>query len=243
MIVKKPQHSIYSDPTDGLAEGIFGDCTDVPASIAISKKASRIRDAKKPKPAKRKPRVMPSLDINYDSMLPKEAEGLKLDNTVDIPVPLLKSIGRLTNARTRSLSNLLLTSATPAALSYEAASSYVKAVLSDGLKIDVDIDRGVMEVVRDLSRLDVIHYFVKRLKLPQQYKQQFLSAFITELSKSSLENLRKSDKSNVMSEHIRELEGVIAKRSNSKVERHKRHSEESEAVGPMGAPAVRKRRL
>lgn len=251
---KKSKKELELERVAELPEGIFGD-TSVPKSVRLKKKAQKQVDGAKPASKTRSARVMPRMEINYKNVLPKEAAGLKLSNVVDIPVELLKKIRGVTTARTKKLSTLLLTNAAPSALSYDAASSYVKTVLADGLKIDVEIDKGVLEVVNDACRLDVIYFFVQRLKLPTEYKRRFMNAFIDELSKSALENMKRSDKTSSMSNHIRELEGVIGRRSEAKIE-HRRSKPATELGAelpdespfgarpkrPMNATGVRKPR-
>jgi hypothetical protein len=195
------------------------------AKVGVPKKADKPKKKKKkakltvepikpPKPVpKRTPGVMPQLEINYASMMPREAEGLALQNVVSIPESLLKSVARKTERRTKDLSQLLLTNSAPSLLSYDAASNYVKTVLADGLKIDVDIDRGVLEVVKELARLDVVFFYLKRLSLPRSLKKRYMQRFIDELSKASLETMQKTNKSDAISSQLRELEGVLVKHS------------------------------
>lgn len=169
--------------------------------------------APKEKKKKRTPSVMPAMEINYESLMPSHAEGLQMENVVRIPEEVLKKVARETEKRTKQLSSLMLNNVTPSMLSYDAASNYVKAALSDGLKIDVEIDRGVLEVVKELSRLDVIFFYLKRLSLPKSMKKHFMTSFIEELSKGSIESMKKVDKSDSFSSQLREMEAVISKRS------------------------------
>lgn len=181
----------------------------------LPKPKAKTISIERPKEKKKKPKqsVMPALEINYGSTLPPEADGLNLDNVVSIPEDVLRKVARTTETRTKKLSKLMLNSVTPSMLSYDAASNYVKAVLSDGLKIDVEVDRGVLEVVKELSRLDVINFYMKRLSLPKALKEHFMKTFIEELSKTSIENMKKVDKGEAFSAQLREMEAVVMKRS------------------------------
>jgi hypothetical protein len=170
-------------------------------------------DKKKTPVKKREPVVMPSLAINYESTLPKQAEGLQLENVVSVSEEILQKVVRKTESRTKKLSKLMLDSVTPSMLSYDAASNYIQAVLSDGLNIDVEVDRGVLEVVKEMSRLDVIFFYMKRLKLPKSLKQRYMHTFIDEMAKSSLEGMKKHDKSETFSQQLREMQAVVMKRS------------------------------
>lgn len=194
------------------------------------------RPAEKKK--KKKQSVMPAIEINYDgSGLPPEAEGLNLDNVVSIPEEVLKRVVRTTETRTKRLSKLMLNSVTPSMLSYDAASNYVKAVLSDGLKIDVEVDRGVLEVVKELSRLDVVHFYLKRLSLPKALKEHYMRVFIDEMAKSSIESMKKADKSESQSSMLREMQAVVMKRS----EHQTAEQTKEKAQQRLGGTAVTKR--
>lgn len=220
--------------SDELPEGIFGLLDDEKkhnrARIKTkSKSGMRAATASKPRlqkaPAKkvitrrRQPvsasagRVMPEFTINYGNALPREANGLMLDNVVSIPEELLKRITDKTQSNARKLSDIMLLNSAASVLSFDAASSYVRAVLDDGLGIEVDVDRGVLDVVRELARLDVIFFYVKRLSIPQALKRRFMHTFTDDLAKQSLVAMNKTHKSDQFSQQLRELEGVLVKRS------------------------------
>lgn len=187
---------------------------------------------------KKKQSVMPAIQINYEGAdLPPEAEGLSLDNVVSIPEEVLKRVVRTTETRTKRLSKLMLNSVTPSMLSYDAASNYVKAVLSDGLKIDVEVDRGVLEVVKELSRLDVVHFYLKRLSLPKALKEHYMKVFIDEMAKSSIETMKKTDKSDSQSSMLREMQAVVMKRSEHQNNEHAKEK----SLERLGGTAVSKR--
>ena len=229
MINNRPKPLGFSEE---LPEGIFGFMDEFADE---DKKTSRRRSSKpglglatRPKLQKRTPtkvvrkrrlepvsgdKVMPELAINYGRALPKEATGLTLDNVVSIPEELLKQITDRTQLNARKLSDIMLLNSAASVLSFDAASSYVKAVLDDGLGIEVDIDRGVLEVVKELARLDVIFFYVKRLNLPQALKKRFMHVFTDDLARQSLTAMNKTNKSEQFSNQLRELEGVLVKRS------------------------------
>ena len=158
-------------------------------------------------------RIMPGLDMSHARLIPREAKGLDLSNVVSIPEEMLELISNKTQLNTQELSDLMLLNTAPAVLSFDAASSYVGTVLNDGLGIEVDIDRGVLEVVKDLSRMDVVFFFLKRLALPLTFKKKFMHTFSEDLAHQSLASMQKTNRSESMSQHLRELEGVLVKRS------------------------------
>jgi hypothetical protein len=131
---------------------------------------------------------------------------------VSIPEKLLQEIVKKTDIRTKKLSMLMLSRLTPSILSYDASASYVQTVLKDGLNIDVDVDQGVTEIIKELTRLDVIYFFLRRLALPKTYKDRFITAFIDNLAKTSLEGMLKANKNNDIHRKLKELEGVLSRK-------------------------------
>jgi hypothetical protein len=228
--------------SEELPEGIFGLLDSIPKAFKTEAKTkvktknlksiktsrpvaskSKIQKLKQPikpkiktKLKRTEQKVMPDFVINYDKSLPQEADGIKLDNVVSIPEELLKDITAKTQLTAKQLSTLMLKYSATSVLSFDAASSYVRTVLDDGLGIAVDVDRGVLEVVKDLSRLDVIFFFVKRLAMPLAFKKKFMHILTEESAKLALTNMQKVNKSEQMSQQLRELEGVLVKRSENK---------------------------
>lgn len=260
--------------SDELPEGIFGLMDAAPSPRPVRKKKTTGRDsrldaASKPKLRKVVPtkvgkrrhvppmssdRVMPEFAINYGKALPSEANGLTLDNVVSIPEQLLKRITDRTQLNARKLSDIMLLNAAASVLSFDAASSYVRAVLDDGLGIEVDVDRGVLDVVKELARLDVVFFYVKRLSLPQALKRRFMHTFTDDLAKHSLTTMNKTNKSEQFSQQLRELEGVLVKRSeggrktrsagkdvDDKIQEYMQNRAERSA-GPSGSVGVKRGR-
>lgn len=214
-MVKKKEKSYPLGFSEELSEGVFGFTAEdlsLP-TVPRKKKKKKLKNTLRPAKAKKKQvlKVMPEIEINYDNILPKEAEGVHIRNAVGIPEDLLKTIAANTEKRTKELSDLMLSSSTPSILSFDAASTYAKTVLRDGLNIEVDIDKGVLKVIEELSRMDVIYYFLNSLRLPKHYKRKFMESFIEKLSAHSLEAMEKANKSTAMSNNLRELEGFLVK--------------------------------
>ena len=225
---------------DLLPEGIFGltglDESDVPPSVPVRAKSKKrnqgpsaasqlgkvtvVRPDTVVKPAVKKrvlhkPKVMQDLDMQSPK-LPSEANGLNIRNAVEIPKSLLTRISRVTESRTRSLSALLLRRTVPSVLAYSAATDYVHAVLADGFKIDASVDQAVLDTVRDLARLEVVHFFVKRMSVPKNIKDLYMKTYVEEQARSSAQTMSKTGH-NGLSSHLKQLEGYIAKRSERSV--------------------------
>lgn len=203
---KKPKLGI----SDDLPEGIYG----LTANEARLKRKQRIAKLKeKPKP---KIKVLPSLALDYSKVLPAEAKNLNLDNVVGIPEELLKKIKTKLERKTTKLNSIILESIVPSLLAYDAASNYTKATLRDGLNLDVDIDTSALEAAKELIKLDILFFYIKNMSLPMSYKRKLLDALILKLAEASVEKLKKTARSDAMSAHIRELQGVLLRRSENK---------------------------
>ncbi len=215
-----------------VSREMFGFSPEHQIEIPIDKEARKARKLRKAKlkakklrdlairPPKKAPTykakangILPDFAINYDSVLPKEARGLPLQNVVRMTEDVLKQIIANTETTTTELSELMLNRIAPNVLSFDASSSYVRAVLSSGLKIETELDRGVLEVVEKLSQLEVISFYIDRMRLPKAMRELLLQKFIEGISTSSLEAMVKAKKSDEMSQQIRELDAVLVKRS------------------------------
>lgn len=221
MISKKKKKTVIGINED-IPEGIYGKI-DMPADNStkhghrIGKHYVMMTDLlpvpKTIKKRERNDRQMPDLPINYESRLPPEAEGLNVENVVTVPDTALKRVVKRSEKRTKNLTRLMMDNITPSMIAFDSASNYVKAALRDGLNLEVEVDRGVLDVVKELSRLDVVFFYVQRLNIPKSMKKHFMATFIEELSKSSIETMRKTDTSARMSSQLREMEAVVSKRS------------------------------
>lgn len=157
-------------------------------------------------------KVMPDLEIDYSNLgLPAEATDLNIRNVVEIKESLLKDINRITGARTKNLSRVLLKAVTPTLLSYDAAMSYVKTVLGSGFKLEVDTDTSLLEIVKDITRLEVVSFYVKRLSLKEELKDEYLKTIIAKLIDHSMVQMDRVEKSNHLSSRVRDLEGVLVR--------------------------------
>ncbi len=214
------------------------------APVAKSKKAKKLKKhlgerpveaAKKKKKGLKIKKILPDFDINYASTLPDEARGLSLKNVVRFDEHQLKRVIRNTEDRTQGLSALMLQSVAPAVLSFDAASSYVAAVLRAGLKIDTEIDRGVAEIVQDLGRLEVVDHFIDKLQVGAEMKAQLRLNFANEFTATAMASMARANKSASMSNQIRELEGVLVKNSERKDnEKSKAMARRKPLVEPTG---------
>lgn len=148
-------------------------------------------------------------------MLPEAARKAGVQNTVKLPKAMLRRIIRVTNTRSERATDLILSNVAPSILSYVAASNVAIASLSDGLSVEMDADDGMVEVIKELTRLDVVFFYLKRLKLPVGMKKEYMRLMIAEIVKRSIEEMVKKDKQKsligVSGEISKRLEGIVSR--------------------------------
>lgn len=160
-------------------------------------------------------RITPRMQI-LKPALPKEAMADKPRNTIPIPKTLLRRINRNTTDKSDDLSRLMLESIASSVLSYDAATNVVQTVLSDGLGIEATIDESMPEVIHQLSRLEVIFFFLKRMRLPKEIKNKFMSELVLHNAKLIAEKVNKVDRSKSFSDTLqqmsKQLEGYLVEK-------------------------------
>lgn len=238
MLIKKKRIEQIGK-SDLLPEGIFGDTSEPDSRIKPKRRSTRIprtffgfkpdvkifcpqplrkkkRLAVSPKRPKYEASMMPTMEINYDATLPPEAEGLPMANVVGMTEAELKIIIKNTDQFTAELSKLMLQQVTPGVLAFDASSNYVRAVLKSGLKIDTEVDEGVLEAVQALARLEVISFYIDKMNVASSMKRRLREKFVDGLSSASLDVMAKIAKGEEMSKAVSQLEAVLVKRSEAK---------------------------
>lgn len=230
-----------------LPEGVYGITSSKSKPSKQPKRVSgpKISLAPKKKTVKRikvQPKILPGLDIDYEAFnIPEEAKGLDLRNRVDIPEEFLRTLKARTQARSRSLSNLLVSSVTPSLLSFDASMTYMQTVLSRGFKIDVDVDSFIFEYIKDITRLDVIVFYLKRLKAPQKVKQYYIERFIDKLLEHSTAAATRVEKEKHLSKSISEIEGVLVKGYSQRQQKNNEQKADDDKSSKPGRGTVKRR--
>lgn len=216
MIRKKEKTTIGKSSI--LPEGVYGDCRPNPKLRRKSDMAREQRTLSKskkyPDQDQRRASVIPKMQIMaHEVDIP---ENVVPRNMVHLPESKLKQVVNLTDRGTRRLANLMLTSMVPNVLAYDAAQSYVQTFLDDGLGIEVEMDQVTGEIVQELTRLDVIFFYVRRLKIPRSMKKHL---FTTLLDKTAIRVLRATERvqrKNDAHAQIKQLEGALLRRYSEK---------------------------
>lgn len=194
---------------DGLPEGVFGvlDNNLDRAEKEASNEKQRLLN--KPKKAvKRRPNVLPNMQINKPQM-PEEAEGLEVSNVVSVPESLLRKIARGIDRNTAEVNDLLLTTLIPLMLSYDTGTSYARAAMRDGLNVEMDFDTGLAEAVKHIGYLNVLHFYVKKSKIPVSLKKRFMGKFADALAAQSMLALVETNKIQDKNRAVQELQAVV----------------------------------
>ena len=165
------------------------------------------------KPSSRIGKV-PELDINYDGLdLPAHVKNLQVSNTVEVEEPFLHKISRITERRTRKLGELLLANTAPSILAQAAATSYVNTVMSDSFNIEFEDDPSIGEAIRDITKIEVLEFFTKRLKVPVHRKEQIMTAFVEKMTTRTVDRMEKILAQGTTMSQIKTLEAVLGSRS------------------------------
>lgn len=148
--------------------------------------------------------------------LPDEAQNLDLGNVIALDIKKLKEISKRTESRTKNVSDFILNNVAPTILSFEGASSIVRTTMSDGLSIEVEADVGMSDVLKELTRLDLIFKYLRYTQFPVSMKRRYMRMMVDELVKRSVLKLSEHDKRKTISDLTasvsKHLEGVVMKK-------------------------------
>lgn len=257
-MIKRKVKRIAEDFVD--PEFIFGDTTSTPSD----KMPTTLKKTVKKK--KKRPNAIPGVDVRVTD-LPDTVTKLdptKINNLINIPERTLLMIKRKSELQSDAYSTFLMAEIMPKLMAFSAGNSYVQTAMSDGMGIDIDIDQSVAEVLQNLMRLDVIVFFLRRMKMPLKYKRQFLSHMVEKITSSCIEKMDKVHKTRDREAFIKDLEGVVVrsysknvnKEIQDKVQMHSKRSAEkalqtqtqkvvkqdSGILSPRPAPMAKRRR-
>jgi hypothetical protein len=162
-----------------------------------------------PKKAKRG-----GMEIDFEHLKqPDIMEKLDLDNIIEVEEELLQKVSKITEIRTRKLSKKLLLSITPSILAYSASVGYVGAVMSDSFGIDLEEDKSLTEAIKDITKLEVLAFFVDKLKIPLKFKENLLGNLIDKLTTKTVDRMEVKLKQTTAEDSVKKLEAVLAKGS------------------------------
>jgi hypothetical protein len=152
------------------------------------------------------------IEVDYQNLdIPVPQSVLEeCDNVVEISEDLLSLIASTTDAKTKEVSRLMLTSTSTTILSYQHAVNYVRAVMADAFNIDFSADLSVELAVKEIAKFEILSYFVQNLTIEPSHKELLLSKFIQELVPKLVNRMVTAD--TVKQNQAKILEAVIASR-------------------------------
>ena len=139
-------------------------------------------------------------------------ENVKYENLVEVPVSELKKTAGLVEENTRKFSTALLSHLVPLLISYASGTSYVRAALKEGLKLDIEFDAGLEEAISQIGYLNVISYFVKNSDMPEDTKAAYLNAVASNLGEKTVSRILEVNKQSDSRQRMEELQAYVRSR-------------------------------
>ena len=208
-----------------LPEGVFGIIDDItpvlkperlhatPDDPELRVRKDRPRRLKKNDRARAKVKgqmKLPKIEIRGDSYA-SQLPDLEYENAVEVPEDLLKAVRRKTDLRTKDFSHMMMSRMLPSILALEAAQSYVKSAMRDGFDVEIESNDTILESVRHIINLDLLHYFLRRSSMPMKFRKQYMSTLVEEMAKASAAAMVSTEKGNKTRNAIADLQSVIVK--------------------------------
>jgi hypothetical protein len=189
---------------------------DIPKFVPKAASKEQISTSK-PEKTKVPRGMVPELNINYKNLeLPDFVDNLDISNIVQVSESTLQQISKRTEKRTKALGNLLLRNTVPSILANAAALNYVGAVMQDSFDIEFEEDPSITEALKDITKFEVLEFFVDRLKIPFHRKEMILAQFIDKLTTKTVDRMESSLKAKSNEHRIKTLEAVLLQRSKGK---------------------------
>jgi hypothetical protein len=141
---------------------------------------------------------------------------IEVENMVQIPAELVAFVEKRLNKCSTSLNEKILSNILPLLISYKASTSYVGAVMQDGLGIELAFEDGLFDSVKHLGYIAVLYHFVRNLKLPRDTKRQFMRQLTQEVATKSITALFSKEKSSAQSRLMSELHAYVASKNPEK---------------------------
>lgn len=217
-----------------MTHGVFG-ITDVDQAMD----AIEQRHPRKVEPKPLRPSALPKMSVTR-SVLPKATAGIDFANVVNVPEALLREVVSKIDGNTDKLNALLLKRLLPMLLSYETSTGYAKAALKEGLDVEIAFDQGLADCVKHIGYLNVVMHFIRGSALPRSVKQRFMRQFSDQLATQAVTQLVESNKTQLKTQQLQELQAVVYARQANKTTVHSQAPEDEEPKPQTSA--LRRRR-
>jgi hypothetical protein len=144
-------------------------------------------------------------DITYEEV-PEKVASLNIENLVEISEERLSKVLTDSQSVSDDVAEILIQQGAVMMMSYDKATSYTEAVLRDGLGISVEIDSSVMVGVAQLTKLNVLNYYVNKMtSLPEDIKERFMRLITHKIACEAVEEMKKDVTSEKYSTVLRNL--------------------------------------
>lgn len=191
-------------------------------------------------PTEVKPTVFEKPDFQYvldTTEIPRKQ--VKLENVVHIDERLIRDIAKSIDTKTFRLNDKMLKRLVPLLLSYNASMSYVRAVMSEAFKIELDFEGGLTEAVKYTSYLAVITHFVKNSGMPKSVKKSYLDKVGDHIANETVKALLLGNKQAAQSSNMQAV--IVKGRSSNMSSRPVEHDEPPKDTPPVGTMRRRSR--
>lgn len=221
---------MFNDNEPEGPEYIFGDLNVIVEPLVM--KSVRVTSFKKKTFLKRKDEIFPigkpifnytetiipeerpeyspkNENIVYKNDLPKNAEDLEIKNLVDIDEDDLDLICERSEELSKYCSDILLKESAALLMSYDKSSSYVEAVLRDGLGINIEIDNNICVAIGHLVKINVLNFYANQMtSIPEELRARFLKQVTYHIAQDAISEMKKE---NVGEKYTSFLKNLVAR--------------------------------
>lgn len=143
------------------------------------------------------------------------SQPLDIENLAIISEKELNEIVQKLELATDKLNKKLLQKIMPLLLSYKTSTAYTKAVMQEGLGLDVEFEVGIEEAIKTTGYLSILSHFIINAELPSVIKRRFLTKASDQLAEVAVKKiLMKQGSGN----NINQLYGMVIKKSDSQID-------------------------
>ncbi len=178
-------------------------------------------------------------EIKYDLSKTKPDLGgkkIRLDNTVSMPIELLKSIQDKSQQRGQTLSDVMLRSVIPSVFGLSGAEDYTTTVLVDGFGFkpeNINLNSEVSNILSLIGSLEVITALVRKTSLPRAMKKAMLMKMADDMAAGISNKLMTADKSKELSRLIKNGIVVSSRKGSVEAEAEELDKKPSNRLGKM----------
>lgn len=101
-------------------------------------------------------------------------QRLPVENLVQYTQQEINDVHERAETVSDEATRLLLEQGAALLMSYDESSSYVEAMLRDGLGITVEIDSSISEAISHMMRLNLVTFYADKMALPEDVRRRYL---------------------------------------------------------------------